>query len=380
MQNSGWQQLIARVHAQIPQLLADFLTELEQHDDYREHAVNSQDVEHTATQAFEIFLERLETTDPLPHGAEFADRLGRRRARQGVPFASFLEAVRINFRVLWRALERAAQPDLLAVLVENGERVLAVVEWYATEVQRAYLAEAELLERQHRSTRERAIARLFSERLTAADAAEVAATLGVESGAEYEFLAMHTGAGHGSESASSGPRPPAGSLAYDDGEHVFWFRQRRGQATLPDGDPSLSGVYLARVPGLAALNRAAALTKRIAVSVDGEAAGRADGTAPPRIHTLVTAFGALASDAIGEAVAGFEYELLGSFAEAPDDERERLTATVRTFVECGSVQRTSEALFLHRNTVFNRLKQFESLTGLDVTVPRDAVVALVLLR
>jgi DNA-binding PucR family transcriptional regulator len=45
----------------------------------------------------------------------------------------------------------------------------------------------------------------------------------------------------------------------------------------------------------------------------------------------------------------------------------------------GSIKEVGDALFLHRNTVFKRLRSFHELTGLDVTVPRDAVIAMVLI-
>ncbi|MGB4780203.1 helix-turn-helix domain-containing protein [Microbacterium sp.] len=60
-------------------------------------------------------------------------------------------------------------------------------------------------------------------------------------------------------------------------------------------------------------------------------------------------------------------------------ERDRIVETLREYFLTGSVQQTAQRLFCHRNTVLNRLARFAELTGLDVTIPRDAATAMIAL-
>ncbi len=53
--------------------------------------------------------------------------------------------------------------------------------------------------------------------------------------------------------------------------------------------------------------------------------------------------------------------------------------TVRAFLDSGSIKVTSAVMECHRNTVVNRLRTFQELTGLDMTVPTQAALAVVLL-
>jgi DNA-binding PucR family transcriptional regulator len=67
--------------------------------------------------------------------------------------------------------------------------------------------------------------------------------------------------------------------------------------------------------------------------------------------------------------------LHGLLALAPP-ERERLLETFDVYCATGSVAVTAERTSYHRNTVLNRLRRITECTGLDVTVPGQAVVLL----
>lgn len=75
------------------------------------------------------------------------ERIGRRRARLGVPLDVLLRAVRLDFRVQWSAfLHRVAEQDL-AQLVHNTVDVWDVVEEHSTRVHLSYVNETALLDR-----------------------------------------------------------------------------------------------------------------------------------------------------------------------------------------------------------------------------------------
>ncbi|MCP9953498.1 PucR family transcriptional regulator [Actinomadura madurae] len=54
--------------------------------------------------------------------------------------------------------------------------------------------------------------------------------------------------------------------------------------------------------------------------------------------------------------------------------RDALLATLETWLECeGSAARAADRLFCHRNTVLNRLRKIEQLTGRTLARPGDLV-------
>ncbi|QAB17979.1 PucR family transcriptional regulator [Leucobacter muris] len=365
MGESTWLNLLERVRRDIPTLLGDFMEELADLDGYSGGPVPRDDLERTALQAFDLFLERLSADDGEAAASDFPGSLGRRRARQGIRIDQFTEGVRINFRLLWRALHRAAEPDLVGELVSNGERVLNVVERYATEVQAAFIDETQIMAQFHRTARERALARLFAGGSDEADVRGAAEVLGLERDETYELITAKTAE---VPEAVRAPLSEQGALTYEDGDLLHLFRRRRGVADWPLASRGLAGVHIARVAGLGTLARAASLARDVLRVAE-----------PGRTVTLRDGFAPLMRERVREAVEGFEHELLGDWRRATSDERQRFSETLHVFMRSGSVQETADRLFLHRNTVFKRLRAFEALTGLDVTRPRDAAIALLLL-
>ncbi|MEV8337788.1 helix-turn-helix domain-containing protein [Leucobacter sp. NPDC077196] len=363
MHDPRWLQLIDRVRADTPRLLDDFLTELSTHDGYVGDLVAADDIERTARNAFALFASRLAGDAGAEEPSAFAEALGLRRARQGVRVERFMEAVRINFRVLWRGLERAAQPDLTDVLLAHGEQVLDVVERYATEVQRAFLEESESMAHQHRTAKERARARLFSGQAEGEELTAIAHMLRLAPAAEYEMLATT----HDAERLAREVLDSGGQV-FEDGLTTVLLRPRRGPVDWVDADPELTGGYLARVRGLDRVGSAALIASDLAERAD-------EGT----VCRLRDGFASIARETMLERLDGFTHELTGAFDALPESERERLAVTLRTFIRTGSMQRTAEELFFHRNTVLKRLRAFQDLSGLDVTVPRDAAIAMVIL-
>jgi DNA-binding PucR family transcriptional regulator len=64
--------------------------------------------------------------------------------------------------------------------------------------------------------------------------------------------------------------------------------------------------------------------------------------------------------------------VLGSLNRLPDDEREVLVGTLRTWLaRGGSAEATAKALYCHPNTVRYRLNRITEHTGRSVTDPQD---------
>ena len=69
--------------------------------------------------------------------------------------------------------------------------------------------------------------------------------------------------------------------------------------------------------------------------------------------------------------------LLLPLERADADRNSRLSDTLRTYYACGgSVSKTAEALFLHRNSVRYRLDRVRALLGADIDHPEIVAVLL----
>lgn len=134
---------------------------------------------------------------------------------------------------------------------------------------------------------------------------------------------------------------------------------------------------LAEVPAAA---RAAAELLRVTRS-DGTASGAgAAGDANGTVRTPADAWPAVAWSALTTRLpARYLPADAAGLDGLPRAERERLASTAQRYLDTGSIKRTAEDLFCHRNTVVKRLARFEEVTGLRLTVPRDAALALLLL-
>ena len=53
-------------------------------------------------------------------------------------------------------------------------------------------------------------------------------------------------------------------------------------------------------------------------------------------------------------------------------EQRRLREAVQSYMRTGSIARSADELYCHRNTLMNRLKRFAQLTGVDPTIPVQA--------
>ena len=66
---------------------------------------------------------------------------------------------------------------------------------------------------------------------------------------------------------------------------------------------------------------------------------------------------------------------LGGLPPIPSKERATLLETLGVWLDNGgSAQKTSEHLFVHRNTVHQRLRKLEMYTGLSLADPRSAAL------
>jgi hypothetical protein len=91
-----------------------------------------------------------------------------------------------------------------------------------------------------------------------------------------------------------------------------------------------------------------------------------------RAATLEHHWDRLFTDRLGTVSRAFSRQRLEKLHALPERDQGLLIEAVREYLSHGSVTRTAEALYCHRNTVLNRLTRFALATDLDPTVPADA--------
>ncbi|MDR2254778.1 MAG: helix-turn-helix domain-containing protein [Arthrobacter sp.] len=370
---AAWLALLASLHENIPALVDDFMAEVEARSLYAGLPVDHEDIRRTAPQSFATLLSSI--ADPSADTATMAQRLGARRAQQGVPLDALTEAVRIDLQLVWRQLHLLASPAQVGLVASRFEHVMRVLDSYVLAVQKAFLSEQAALARDARLGTERELAHLFNApELSEAEIERVAAAMRVEAGEPFELAAF---AGeHAAEALRIAEEAllsgRAFSYAYRDIECLFWLRDAgaesgRGARALErlDGIPGV----LIPAAGIADLPRAAATGRTVL-----EAAPSTD-----RLRRVPELWAPLAAHALDGAAPGTVAALLSGLDDLEDYERERVLATARAYLDTGSVKAAAERVFCHRNTVINRLGVFRSHTGLDLNLPRQAALAVVLL-
>lgn len=359
-----WEDLIQRLWTQRDSLVSDFLSRFEAVS-YDDAQVPSSDVYQTAVDTMDMFLYQMAGLD-LPSDLRNLPReVATRRAAQGVPLQSFLEAVRNDFRVLWKGLERVAHGDGVNVLVANMDRVMDVVEGYVSNIQQSFVEAEALLARDQQLYRQRLISRLFTgDPKTEQDIEDIAAGLGVKAGDTFELIAVIGDAVAEAQRAFLNDRR---LHSYERAGVLYVFRvQRRGAAWLDEPPPFTAG-YVQSVGGLAAVPGAASSALVLARS---GASG---------LQTMEEAWMRIAADLLEQTLPGFLAGVRTALAACTGHERQRLLQVAESYARTGSIKETAEELYCHRNTVVNRLHSLQQVIGLDLAVPSQAARALIAL-
>lgn len=292
-------------------------------------------------------------------------RTGYQRARQGVPVEDVLHMFRIGTRLLWDMLlseARTRSQETQARFVDSATELLEATNRHSVAFADAYRRQEVELRRRSELHRDALVDSLLAG--AAADAG-VAAEAGVEFGfrAHGRFVVALLPLEPGWDET---PRSPQAILAAQ-GMRSAW-RRLAGR--------SVGIVELGSAPArrLAQLITASGVRR---AGVSGEVEGLAElGVAR---QLAETALRTLPPDATGVAVLD-ERLPEAMIASSPqlaqrlagdtigrvlhDGENEVLLETLETWFDNErSATRTAELLHCHRNTVLNRLRRFETLTG-----------------
>lgn len=370
MHEKRWHDIVAEVHGTIPRLVEDFLTAFSRSGRYGDSLVSEDELRLTAFEVFaritDVLVGAMDEEELRAH----AQSLGRRRAHQGVELATLIDAIQLDFTVLWEHLRRAAGADQEA-LIDHVAQVHSVVTMYNLVVRDSYrLEEARRQHDVHRA-HARHLERLFAaESLGTLGIAEITRALNVDTDCHFDVAVAHPTAAV--ELRALLDEPISSGEAFGHGVRgmfvTFWpSADLTEHITTELAD--ISGVLFRDVTGLAGARAAAHQAPRIF-----------DATGPlSRLTEAPDALWAVAGDALADFTASGITELTQTISELRHS-NESLYLTITTYLDCGSIKDSAEALHCHRNTVLNRLRHLTELTGLDITRPKDAARVLLALH
>ncbi|WP_312870260.1 PucR family transcriptional regulator [Gordonia asplenii] len=298
---------------------------------------------------------------------------GTDRASRGVPLTALMHAYRIGFQMVWREFMAVAQDN------EHFSRraVLAATErmWLG---QDAFIVAMASAHREQTTSKilddaaERAALteHLLEGRVTSQTSLwEIAAHLRIPTRGPYLAIAA--------TAPTVGKQPLPGVDAKMRALDLY-----SAWRLLPDQQ-----IGIVHAPSAASRASVLELLSRIAV-------GRV-GVSAPFAELADTAkalrYARVAVNGPGSGVTQFDDSVLGIAAVStpevsldvantvlsklyalPDDDREPLFDTFRTWVDAGgNINTTAERMFVHRNTVRHRLRRIEELSGRSTTAPRE---------
>ncbi|MGW4027376.1 PucR family transcriptional regulator, partial [Streptomyces sp. NPDC005009] len=297
-------------------------------------------------------------------------KIGATRAEQGLPLDALLHAFRLGGSLVWQGLvdetSRTA-PEDVRLLVHVASDVWNFVDEHCTLVADAYRqTERQLAWRRENRVRLLAAA-LLDGTSRIADLPEAAQALDLPEHGRYVVVAV----------AGGGPTGcPGAQAVLAPGVRVHWHTgvdADHGIVLVEDGtepvvpEEQAAGVRVgvsSAVEGLAAVGEARRLADT-ALSLCPEQGGTV------RLTEHLPAALVVSSPELGAALAE---RLLGPLAHLEPADAEVLLDTLATWLACdGSAQRASRRLYCHRNTVLNRLRRYEQLTGRSLSRPTDLI-------
>ncbi|MFJ1967783.1 helix-turn-helix domain-containing protein [Streptomyces sp. NPDC087903] len=314
-----------------------------------------------------------------PRGARDAARrcswkIGATRAEQGLPLDALLHAFRLGGSLVWQGLveeiSRTA-PEDVRLLVHVAADVWNFVDEHCTLVADAYRQ----VERQLAWRRENRVRLLTAALLDGTsrivDLTEAAEVLDLPEQGRYVVVAIAGGHPTGGAGARAAAVPDGGRVHWHTGVEVDYGIVLVGDGDLPRPEPGPAGPAAGTrigvgtvVEGLAAVGDARRLADT-ALSICPE-----DGGTVVLTEHLPAAL-VVSRPELGNALA---VRVLGPLLALEPADREVLLDTLAMWLTCdGSAQRAGERLYCHRNTVLNRLRRCEQLTGRSLARPTDVV-------
>ncbi|WP_329126569.1 PucR family transcriptional regulator [Streptomyces sp. NBC_01465] len=294
------------------------------------------------------------------------------RAERGLPLDALLHAFRLGGAMVWQGLVEETSrgnPDDMRLLIHVATDVWNFVDEHCGVVAEAYRRTERRMAWQHENRLRLLTAGLFDGSARLTDLPDAADALGLPEEGWYAVIAL----------AGEGARPvlPAGTRSLHHAESgTQYVLVLLGDA---EGDPAAELAALAATLALPPGARAGIGTPVEGLAAVPEARRLADTAlrACPRSGGTVLLDERLPDALVvssPELAAALAERVLGPLRSLDPVDRDLLLDTLTVWLESdGSAQRAGTRLYCHRNTVLNRLRRFEQLTGRSLTRVGDMV-------
>lgn len=331
------------------------------------------DLRESVHTALECFVGGLIEPQRTSESSEYAWYVGGKRAEEGIPLQALLHGYRVGGTEMW--------DTLVALVMQDCPDQGHLMAYAANEVWGRADRDTALVVEAHRRAAGRlseddgrkqlpllkVLLRGYTEELRVS---AIAVALGIPLYGRYAVALLR------GSSAERSAEDPVREVR--EGMELYWCPQEDGLAVvaqlgersvedlasvIPVGPGGRGGISTV-VTGLMELGRARELAELAlnTCATDGELARLAD--------RLPGAFILTRPDLAQE----FALQVLGPVLEADPVERDHLLATLSAWLDCqGSTEEAGKRLYCHRNTVLNRLRRLERLTGRLLSRPRDVV-------
>lgn len=374
-----WRLLVEGVRANIDVLVERMIDMLMTDEHYRA-ALDEAELRRTNRRVFSLILDAISGNDP-DVGDEIealGHRIGVRRVRAGMPLDSLVAAIRLDVTIVWDGLlEQGTRRDGYTIATHAG-RLWEVVDVLTRSAQLGYLAEQQELIGAQRDEVRRQVSLLFDPAgQFEVNYSAIARALGVSPTARFRVVAVPSGSVTVlRRNVSRAPAVTPKVFTHELGHHLvaFWMIP-------PDAPLSATAAEITLLASMPAA--IAPIARHISdIPLAALAAGRMLAGLDPDVPTvtdLTRSWPQLASRALTEIGCDLGQYIVAPLREAAERDGDRLIETIVAYLRSGSLLETAEALYCHRNTVLNRLNRVHELTGLDLTRPADAALALVAL-
>lgn len=354
----------------LDQLTTTALERLEREEDaypgvIRDPAVRRSGMRRT----LELALSRLAYDDVPSRILRATQDVGRERAEQGFPLPALIHSFQLDLRTLWEAVLSEARsrglgsdPDFLDGLILVWEATDA----NSVEVVEAYSRRQRDLADHRYELRARAFARLVldGERDLAA-VTEASSALGISEDTSL-LVVLAEGVPTGEAVLDRCRRQlQRTNLPF----YLGWMGSEL-VGVIDPGHRTPAAVTQLLEPlsewrcGVARVDQLAATARGLRLARAAARGALGPGLRPIDAHWA----GALMS-AHDELAAAVAHELLLPLMRLR--ERDGILETLSSYLELGSIAGVAEQTFRHRNTIRNRLRLVEEVTGLDLSRPRD---------
>ncbi|MFC4530492.1 PucR family transcriptional regulator [Sphaerisporangium dianthi] len=368
----------ARLLERLPELADDLVGRVREGDEAYRRLVSVEEHWQSTEEGLRIGISAILQPPEKRRDLEFARTMARRRAEQGLPMDSLMRMYRLSAQVTWAGfvdLIEREHPELLGALVRTATHV-----WHA--IDRQALTAAETYRRREKELLGRGNERvnaLLDDLLEgtgdAAVARSAAAALDLPERGRYAVITIRLPV-----------RQSAAQEAGDDAHpetlgamRLVWrMRTQYEVAVVALGEGTLEALVEGMTPVVCS-------SAGVSPVVDGleelasarklaELAMRTCAGCGPEIARLDRRLPAALVVAQPELSGRLTSEVLGALLALDAPDREVLLATLSAWLRCeGSAARAAGLLYCHRNTVFNRIRRVEQLTGRSVSRPRDIV-------